>query len=54
MNSKQINWASKHDWFIRGNEAGVLVRDVISVDGVAQENIIQINDFEELTYWAGY
>lgn len=54
MNNNQIKWASKHDWFIKANGEGVLVKDVVSVDGVAQESQIQIDDFQELIEWAGY
>lgn len=66
MNIKQIKWASQHDWFIKTNGLGVVVREFILVDsvyqvdgvslvdGVYEESVIQIDDFKELKEWAGY
>lgn len=54
MNNKQIKWASQHDWFIKANSVGVLVKDFVIVDGAYEERVIQMDDFQELKEWAGY
>ncbi len=52
LTKSQVNWASKHDWFVSSQKlAG---RDgfkvVVNADGIE----LNYYDFEDLKTWAGY
>ena len=56
MDKHDVEWASKHDWFIeaipsqfRGKELRVIVKDDM-VGG----NTLVFTDFNKLKQWAGY
>ena len=49
--NKQVQWASKHDWFMSGNKYGIVVRDYIDDKHL---NPVKFISFEALYIWAGY
>ena len=62
MNTNQVEWASKHDWFISARYMRhcslyiVTVRDYIADDILGQwvESTVKFSDIKQLKQWAGY
>ena len=51
MTSKQIKWASGHDWYITSSESSITVKD----DNIAGGQLnFKSGTFSELCKWAGY
>lgn len=56
LNAAQIEWASKHDWFVRAYADGsILVRDIWIENGKTH-NVLNVwrDSFAALRDWAGY
>lgn len=49
MNTRQINWARQHDWFLNEENGEVFVRDDMTIDG-----ILSFESIHALILWAGY
>lgn len=56
MTSKQIEWASRHDWFVKEISDGVVVRDrvVDKAGNWSEYQFLWTGTFRELRDWAGY
>lgn len=56
LNTNQIAWAARHDWFIGDNGDGTItVCDGYTINGVYGETIVVwAQSFRELRDWAGY
>ena len=56
MTKQQIRWAADHDWFIRGRDNWVEVRDFEWDDNIQEydEVYLKFDDIYELRAWAGY
>lgn len=60
MNSKQANWASQHDWFIRSRRTpyGTFIIqcmcEQVDAQGKWSRDWKEFADFEEMKAWAGY
>lgn len=51
----QIEWASKHDWYLGTNGNSVRVIDItLERGGEVTERELEFSDFRDLREWAGY
>ena len=51
---QQVKWASRHDWFISGNESEIICKDDYIQAGMIFKGAITHTDFIGLRNWAGY
>ena len=49
MNTRQINWARQHDWYLGNENGAVFVRDDMTPDSV-----LSFISMDALIIWAGY
>ena len=56
LTAAQIEWASRHDWFVRAYADGsILVRDIWTENGKTHDKLnVWRESFAALRDWAGY